>query len=326
LHILGLCAVGILAWATASGPAPQQGPLPLEEFWTRLQSTLAVVEALNPEDSAAVRAALDQEAAAWKDVTAIQLDDGSVVPVDTGGLVADLSEDPPDLKVIKARLEALIKGRENWPPAAMDGQDGENAALELKKILAAEEFQWPEASTAKSPIQEFIDQTMDRFWTWLFNLLPESVTADLSCLRMMIALPALLMLVLILIYAARRISGGLVAEDALDLEGEDGIEVVTADSAFKRAKDTAESGDYRSAVRWLYLSSLLTLEERGLLHYDRTRTNREYLRSVGKSPELASSLRDIVDVFDRVWYGFQPIDAPTFNEYVKHVTELRRVR
>jgi hypothetical protein len=82
-------------------------------------------------------------------------------------------------------------------------------------------------------------------------------------------------------------------------------------------------GDYRNAIRYLYLSYLLVLDEQGVMRYDRSRTNREYLRSVSSRPELAKPLRDVIDVFDRVWYGFETVDETTYKSYVAHVEELR---
>ena len=91
----------------------------------------------------------------------------------------------------------------------------------------------------------------------------------------------------------------------------------------QRAQTLSNQGDYRNAVRYLYLSSLLVLDERGLLRYDRSRTNREYLRSVSSRPELSKPLGDVIDVFDRVWYGFDSVNEEDFESYVKHVDELR---
>ena len=65
------------------------------------------------------------------------------------------------------------------------------------------------------------------------------------------------------------------------------------------------------------------LDERGLLRYDRSRTNREYLRSVSSKSQLATPLRDVIDVFDRVWYGFESVDEQTYQSYLQHVDELR---
>jgi hypothetical protein len=77
-------------------------------------------------------------------------------------------------------------------------------------------------------------------------------------------------------------------------------------------------------VRYLYLSSLLLLEERDLIRYDRSQTNQEYLRSVAGRPELAVILQDVIDVFDRVWYGFQSLDSRAYAQYQARVEQLRR--
>jgi hypothetical protein len=79
-------------------------------------------------------------------------------------------------------------------------------------------------------------------------------------------------------------------------------------------------------VRYLYLSALLLLDERGLLRYDRSRTNLEYLRTVRDSPDLVRPLRSVIEIFDRVWYGFEAIDPRTYQEYVERVDELRKQR
>lgn len=326
--ILIFLAVGVIAWGIASAPT-RQAPLPIGEFWARIQATLKTVEGLSGQDAAAAHASLEKEAAAWEGVTSVQLDDGTLLPLDTSSLVARLHADPPDLAGLHVYLQTLLNARDGWLPSSSGGQGGgvsADPALALKQILAGPDFQWDPQAAAPNPVQAFIDKLEQQFWQWVASLLPSEMTADLSWVRWLVILMSSLVLAAILWYAVRRIAGGLVAEDELDMLGGDGSEVVTSESALKHAQETSRAGDYRSAVRWLYLSSLLTLDERGLLHYDRTRTNREYLRSIGSAPELAHSLRDIVDVFDRVWYGFQPIDAPTFEQYVKRVTELRRIR
>jgi len=325
INILSVAAAWLIAWGAAATPAGQAAAIPLVEFWDRVQSTLNTVDHLDGQPASAIRAALDQEASAWAGVTAVRLDDGTQMPVDTGALVSLLRADPPDLKAIHARLQALLDARDGWyPPASAGETSGPDPNAALKEVLAEPEFQ--QKTPAPNPIQAFIDNLQEQFWKWVAGLLPAEAAAEVSWLRWVIIVFAGLALAAVLWFAMRVITRGLVAEDALGAGDSAGAELVTADVAFKQAQDTSRAGDYRSAVRWLYLSSLLTLDERGVLHYDRTRTNREYLRSVGNAPELAHSLGDIVDVFDRVWYGFQPIDRPTFEQYVRRVTELRRIR
>ena len=52
----------------------------------------------------------------------------------------------------------------------------------------------------------------------------------------------------------------------------------------------------------------------------------EYLRGVAGKPELAAILRDVIDVFDRVWYGFQSMDEKAFAHYARRVEQLRQQR
>lgn len=324
--ILTLLAAWLLTWGAASTPHAQSGPIPASEFWDRVQETLKTVDDLDGQPASAIRAALDREAAIWQGITTVQLEDGALEPVDTSELVGQLRADPPDLKALHARLRALLDAHDSWYPqnASASAGSAPDPEAALKAVLAGPEFQ--QQTAAPNPIQAYLDKLQQQFWQWALSLLPSEVTADLWWIRWVVILFASLALAAILWFAARFITRGLVAEDELGSADEDGRQVVTSESAFRQAQETSRVGDYRSAVRWLYLSALLALDERGVLHYDRTRTNREYLRTVGSSPELAHSLGDIVDVFDRVWYGFQPIDRPTFEQYVKRVAELRRIR
>ena len=325
MSILLIAAAWLIAWGAAASPAGQNSTVPLAEFWDRVQTTMKMVDSLNGQPAGAIRAALDQEASAWEGVTAVRLEDGTQTPVDTGSLVALLRADPPDLKAIHTRLQALLDARSGWYPSASgSGASAVDPDAALKEVLAAPEFQ--QKSPTLNPIQAFINDLETQFLKWLAGLLPADAAAELGWLRWVIIVFGGLALAAVLWFAVRVITRGLVVEDALADAGDAGAEPVTSEGAFRQAQETSRAGDYRSAVRWLYLSSLLTLDERGVLHYDRTRTNREYLRSVGNAPELAHSLGDIVDVFDRVWYGFQPIDRPDFEQYVRRVAELRRIR
>jgi hypothetical protein len=119
---------------------------------------------------------------------------------------------------------------------------------------------------------------------------------------------------------------GFVAESQMTPSSRSGSEVLTADTALQRAQNLSNNGDYRSAVRYLYLSALLVLEEHGLLSYDRTKTNLEYLRSVSGHPELETPLKFVVEVFDRVWYGYQPLDDRGYQFYERQVGKLRQQR
>ena len=99
----------------------------------------------------------------------------------------------------------------------------------------------------------------------------------------------------------------------------------TSSAALSRAQALAGNGDYRTAVRQLYLATLLMLDEQGKLRFDKSLTNRETLRAIAKAgaPALADALRPIVELYDRVWYGFGGIDADEFERYRQRVEAVR---
>jgi hypothetical protein len=190
----------------------------------------------------------------------------------------------------------------------------------LKKILARPEFQWNQEQAVETPgwlnrIFEAVANFTDRIVFALANLIVQG--------RTLFIVIGSILFTLILFYISRLLSRNLAGNAQLAENDAEGEAIVTSKGALQRAQALSVQGDYRNAVRFLYLSSLLVLDEQGLLRYDRSRTNREVLRSVSTRPELANPLRDVIDVFDRVWYGYEPVDEQTYQSYLEHVEELQ---
>ncbi len=99
-------------------------------------------------------------------------------------------------------------------------------------------------------------------------------------------------------------------------------EVSTSVEAVARAQQASAIQDYRLAVRMLYLACLLKLDESGALRYDRTQTNREYVRQVAGQPALAGALQPVVEMFDDVWYGFRLITPQGYAAFESRVSAL----
>jgi hypothetical protein len=70
-------------------------------------------------------------------------------------------------------------------------------------------------------------------------------------------------------------------------------------------------GDYRAAIRALFLQNLQLLNTQKSIYWQKHKTNRDYLReSIGQkhyAPFLA-----MVTIYERVWYGSLDIDAETY--------------
>ena len=83
----------------------------------------------------------------------------------------------------------------------------------------------------------------------------------------------------------------------------------TAAATRARAQGAAAAGDYREAVHQLYLATLLHLDERGLLRFRPSLTNREHLTAGHVDPGLAPVLAPVIEGYDRLWYGGIPCTA-----------------
>ena len=88
-------------------------------------------------------------------------------------------------------------------------------------------------------------------------------------------------------------------------------EPATAAEARKQASTQAQSGDYRGAVRSLFLSALLHLRENDMLHYLDSHTDRGLLASLPTQSPAHLYLQPVVETFERVWYGIREPDEHT---------------
>jgi len=288
-------------------------PITVDEYWELVRNTRDAILQIESKSESAVRQELNSLAVQWDHVGAVELPDQSVIQIESAYLTAELRTDPPGLERLANLLEVLLQAHREYPQNLFTLED----LAPLTEILARPEFQWEESQPLLMP------NWLDRFFSWLERLTNRLVHATLSYGRVPLIAAAVLFFVLSLFFISRGLSRSLVREAQLEAEGSDGDDLLTSRGAFKRAENLSMQGDYRNAIRYLCLSSLLVLDEQGVMRYDRSRTNREYLRSVSSRPELANPLRDVIDVFDRVWYGFEAVDENTYKSYVEHVEELR---
>jgi hypothetical protein len=323
--LLFLIASLLLPAAGGAGPSAaaadsQAGdPITLEEYWRRVTETRQAAADLEHQSEAMALSRLDQLASAWEAITQVSLPDGTLVELDHSELAALLRQEPPHLAIILGRLDALIALHERFPDGIFTLED----LGRLKAILADPRFQWEEAKP--SPLAGWWESFWKKVGEWLDELFGDGLGLTLPVGPIMTWALGIL-LVLILAFAGRGLFAGLVRDVELAAQEPCLHEALTSEAAFQRAEALSRGGDLRSAVRYLYLSALLLLDERGLLRYDRSRTNLEYLRTVRDSPDLVRPLRSVIEIFDRVWYGFEAIDPRTYQEYVERVDELRKQR
>ncbi len=120
---------------------------------------------------------------------------------------------------------------------------------------------------------------------------------------------------IVIIFFVKQIRINLISE-ANNEESEMEVDQVKTERAALAHADTAEaSNDFRGALRYLYLSAILHLQERGILPYDKSLTNREYLHQAQVDTDIQKTLGPAINVFDEVWYGYKPCNAETVANY-----------
>jgi hypothetical protein len=291
-------------------------PITVEEYWEFVRNTRQSIVQMEQEPEAAIRQQLNALASQWEQITVVELSDNSVMQIDSTYLASQLRSDPPKLEQLRNLLDTLIYAHEEYPQKIFTIQDVEP----LKEILARPEFQWQQGQAIEIP--NWLANLYDRFFNFLERMLFRTGTLVYQG-RTLLMIAAALLFIFSLVYISRNLSRSLVREAQLAAESSESDELLTSKGAFKRAETLSMQGDYRNAIRYLYLSSLLVLDEQRLLRYDRSRTNREYLQSISSKPALANPLRKVIEVFDRVWYGFESVDEQTYRSYVEHVEDLR---
>ena len=142
---------------------------------------------------------------------------------------------------------------------------------------------------------------------------PRVWDADLRWVLFPIAAVALGAMV---IFFLRQIRMNLVSEAHDEVTEAALARVETEKAALAHAETAEAASDFRSALRYLYLSAILHLQERGVLPYDKSLTNREYLHQAQQNDvDLHAALGPAIAVFDEVWYGYKSCDAETVANY-----------
>ena len=148
----------------------------------------------------------------------------------------------------------------------------------------------------------------------LSKLLAPPKQMDINLKHVLFALGCLF-LIAATIFFFRQVRGNLVTEARDDVTEGPTESVATEQAALTQSEKAAASQDFREALRFLYLSAIFHLQERGMLTYDKSLTNLEYLRTLQMHAELQQALRPAIQVFDDVWYGYKPCDADTVADY-----------
>lgn len=277
--------------------------LSLAEYQTRLEEMRS---RLADATDVTIVQAVQAELAA---IAEVQIAKGKSVKLKP--LLGANADEAPALEAAHNRVEVVV----GQLGAAHKDRTEERMAL-LTAILQRREFRQQESLWA-------------RLLRWLRSLLPDELstpTAAPTALSQTVGWGAAaigaILVILLLSYWLQGLLGSFVTGREKERQGKNEAEPMTATAARQRAQTEANIGNFRAAVRQLYRSALLTLDERNLIQYDRSQTNREVLASIRQNQPLYHQLQPVVETFDDVWYGVHEPDRATFDRYAQAVKAL----
>ncbi len=175
---------------------------------------------------------------------------------------------------------------------------GEERKAEMREILSRREF-----AGSDSSIIDLVSSWIKRALGGLFGSGLDAIPSS-KAVSVTLAVIVLGAFLVILALVLARLGFGMSStfeEETSDLYAGPNSPRLALDDAAKAASD----GDFRSAIRLVYLAVLLRLDEREMIRFDRTGTNWEYLATLRKRPAIYTVLRPATTLFDRKWYGHE---------------------
>jgi hypothetical protein len=240
----------------------------------------------------------------------------------------------------------------------------EELEQQIKEVLEQDEFQWrmPREERTSDPgwIKGFVEaiaQSLRDFSKWMEGLLEDGMVAWLKDWLgrmskdngssekglsswtqsveaiLWIVLGLLLVALLVILFRQwRQLPPAVVAPPTdipdINLESDTVVATQLPENEWLRlAQEKMASGDYRLAMRALFLATLAHLGDRKMVAISRWKSNGDYRRELGFRARENAPLRDAFDqsvrVFDYAWYGWHDVSREMLDRFVaNHETIL----
>jgi len=235
---------------------------------------------------------LAQARALLRQTTAVQLADATLA-IDDGPLADRLTADAIDREIAElGRYIALTN--------ATLGRRVDTAAADatLRSLVQDDEL------TQRLNLGTIVGTLAQRAAQWLYDLVGRPDPNVLLDLQAAIGILVALAIIALLVRGTReRIRRETILGVA---SGEHRTDPATH---LRAADDAMRRGRARDAIHSLYLYAFATLAAREILRYDPALTDHELLRRAAQLPR-ADSLRDLVQLHERVWFGLRDASEP----------------
>jgi len=227
----------------------------------------------------------------------------------------------------------------------------------VDQILSEREFAWrmPRdpleiddelAGDLLGPYEQFLEslrELYEKFMRWLEKFRPEPRAANsgkegiawestVTRLLLFVVTALLIYLTIMMIRAWRRRIPEIETEAepvvvAPDLADENVDAGALPESAWMTmAREMADGGDHRLAIRALFLASIAHLSDRHLVHVARFKSNADYERELTRRghalPELLQNFQDGRRSFETIWYGTTEATEERYRQFRETTEEI----
>jgi len=297
--------------------------------------------ALAGEQVARIKSDAEYEAAGIEDIKASlprheQVEHkGTKLTVDNSWLFVALdayeAEHDPQKKRAKLseigdRLAALDAALIRSAETSLDDSSGQETRARLREILNRKEYHEKEESRLAAFIKKIYDKVIgflgelrDAFGRLMGKVFGSA--AQGSLLSKILVVAALGLFLFFIVRLAMQIKPRRKTVRKRTVLGEEIEAGTTPGDLFETAMAAARAGDFRAAVRKLYISLLYELSERNLIEIDESATNREYLARLSRFEALVPPVREMTERFDVSWYGLFPTSQEEFSGYLARYNE-----
>jgi Domain of unknown function (DUF4129) len=101
------------------------------------------------------------------------------------------------------------------------------------------------------------------------------------------------------------------------------VEEENANDPDSLLRNAIKTGNYRLAVRYLYLQSLKRLSEKKFIEISANKTNYEYVAEIRKH-KFANEFASLTLQYEYVWYGEYPVDERLFEQIQNGFTRFNK--
>lgn len=192
------------------------------------------------------------------------------------------------------------------------------SASSLDKYLHDADFQY-DKEMIETP------SLWDRFWQWFWRKYDELMSTEagrttMRILYWLLGIGTVAFFIFRVMHMSRMNLFAGESEKIMRYSVEDeNIHAISFDAAIQQA---IENGNYRLAIRFLYLQSLKLLSDKNIINWQPDKTNSAYLHEISK-PAILHPFRNMTEVFEYTWYGNLAVSRENFSEMREEFTRFQ---